>query len=153
MSYTWGNYCGMKHHTKPSGLELEVRCARILPAYGWLVKRTPRSREGGIDLIATKVDAVGIGQTIYVQCKDHTRPVGVEVVREFVGVLPVGKNIQLILVSPAGVTADAAWLAKQRDVKIWDEPALQDLESTVKPDEEAGLGSPETKLKREELRD
>lgn len=121
---------GTKGHTKPSGLELEERCAQILLAYGWSVERTPRSRDGGIDLIATKVDAVGIEQTMYVQCKDHARPVGVEVVREFLGVLPVGKNIQLILATPMGVTADAARLAHERGVTIWEESALLDLEHT-----------------------
>lgn len=82
----------------------------------------------GIDLIETKVDAIGADQTIYVQCKDHVRPVGVEVVREFIGVLPVGKNIQPILASPTGVTADAGRLAKQRGVRIWDESTLSRLE-------------------------
>ena len=110
-----------ERRSKPAGLELEERCAQILSAYGWSVERTPRSRDGGIYLIATKVDAVGVDQTIYVQCKDQTRPVGVEVVREFIGVLPVGKSVQPILVSPMGVTADAARFAKQRGVRIWDE--------------------------------
>jgi len=125
-----------ERQNKPSGLDLEERCAQILLAHGWLVERTPRSRDGGIDLIATKVDAVGIEQTIYVQCKDHARPVGVDVVREFVGALPVGKNIQQILASPTGVTDDAARFAEERGMRIWDESALLDLESAVKRDEE-----------------
>lgn len=117
-----------EHRSKLAGLELEERCAQVLSAYGWSVERTPRSRDGGIDLIATKIDAVGIDQTIYVQCKDQARPVGVEVVREFIGALPVGKNIQPILASPTGVTADAARLAKQRGVRVWDESTLLRLE-------------------------
>lgn len=117
--------------TKPSGLELEEHCARILLGCGWSVERTPRSRDGGIDLIATKVDEVGIEQIVYVQCKDHARPVGVEVVREFLGVLPVGKNIQPILAAPMGATADAARLARQRGLVIWDESALLELEGSV----------------------
>lgn len=115
-------------HSKPAGIELEERCARILSAHGWSVERTPCSRDGGIDLIATKLDAVGIEQTIYVQCKNQARPVGVEVMREFVGVLPIGKNIQPILASPTGATADAVRLAKQRGVMIWDESTLSRLE-------------------------
>lgn len=124
------------HRTKPSGLELEERCAQILLTCGWSVERTPRSCDGGVDLIATKVDVVGIEQIIYVQCKVHARPVGVEVVREFIGVIPVGKNIQPILATPTGVTADADRLAKQRGMRIWDESALLELESTAQPDEE-----------------
>jgi hypothetical protein len=112
-----------------SGLALEDRCASILTALDWSVERTPRSRDGGIDLIGTKVDEVGLEQTIYVQCKDHARPVSVEVVRELVGVLPVGRLIQPILAAPAGVTSDAARFASDRGVRIWDEAALLKLES------------------------
>ena len=65
---------------------------------------------------------------LYVQCKDHARPVGVEVVRELIGVLPAGSTVQGVLASPAGVTADAAGLAKSRGVVIWDEDALSRLE-------------------------
>lgn len=85
-----------------SGLALEERCARVLTARGWSVERTPRSRDGGIDLIANKMDEVGLEQTIYVQCKDYARPVSVEVVRELIGVLPVGRLVQPILADRRG---------------------------------------------------
>jgi SNF2 family DNA or RNA helicase len=75
------------------GLALESRCAAILERKGYVVKKTPRSRDGGIDLIASMTDEVGITQELYIQCKDHARPVGVEVVRELIGVIPVGGNV------------------------------------------------------------
>jgi superfamily II DNA or RNA helicase len=112
----------------PDGLELEDRVARMLSGRGWSVEKTPRSRDGGIDLIARRVDEVGIEQTLYVQCKDHARPVGVEVVRELIGVIPAGTTVQGVLAAPAGVTADALFLAKRRNVVVWDEHGLADLE-------------------------
>jgi hypothetical protein len=116
---------------EPDGLDLEERCARILRRHHWSVVQTPRGRDGGVDLIASKTDAVGLQQTIYVQCKDHARPVGVEIVREFLGALPVERAAHLLLVAPSGLTADAAHLARQRGVAIWDEPGLRNLEASA----------------------
>ncbi len=116
--------------TRPrvTGLELEERVGALLSARGWVVERTPRSRDGGVDLIARRSDEVGIEQTLYVQCKDHARPVGVEVVRELIGVLPAGTTVQGVLVASSGLTADAAALAAQRRIVIWDDAAILRLE-------------------------
>lgn len=113
---------------RPTGLELEDRVAALLSSRGWAVQRTPVSRDGGVDLIARRTDEVGIEQTLYVQCKDHARPVGVEVVRELIGVLPAGTTVQGVLVASSGITADAAALVAQRGVVIWDDAALTRLE-------------------------
>ena len=117
---------------RSSGVEFEERCALVLEARGWRVQRTPKSRDGGVDLIGSRVDEVGLEQTIYVQCKDHARPVGVEVVRELIGVLPVTQPAQAILAARSGVTSDARALAERRGVKIWDEEALVALEATAR---------------------
>lgn len=116
---------------RSSGLDFEERCARVLEARGWRVQRTPQTRDGGVDLIASRIDEVGIEQTIYVQCKDHARPVGVEVVRELIGILPVTQPTQAVLAARSGVTPDARVLAERRGVKIWDEEALVALESAA----------------------
>ena len=118
--------------SRPSGLELESRCAAILEQKGYVVKKTPRSRDGGIDLIGSMTDEVGITQELYIQCKDHARPVGVEVVRELIGVIPVEGNIIPVLASPSGVTSDARKTAEARHVEIWDEEKLLELESLGK---------------------
>jgi superfamily II DNA or RNA helicase len=115
--------------TRPAGLALEERCAHILAGLGWEVTRTALSRDGGVDLNATKGDEVGLERTILVQCKDHARPVGVETVRELLGAAPPDGHAALVLAAPAGVTTDAAQLAAQRGVRIWDEAGLRDLES------------------------
>jgi hypothetical protein len=112
----------------PSGLDLEDRCAGILRNRGWNVERTPSSRGGGVDVIGRRTDEVGIAETVYVQCHDHARPVGVTAVRELLGIIPAGGNIRVILATPAGVTADAAQLAKERGVMIWDKARLSDLD-------------------------
>jgi SNF2 family DNA or RNA helicase len=112
-----------------TGLELEDRCAALLSAAGWTVEPTPRSRDGGVDLIAERVDEMGLAQRLFVQCKDHARPVGVDVVRELLGVLPPGEHVRAVLAAPGGVTADARRLADTRDVVVWDEEHLAKLEA------------------------
>ena len=97
---------GAKRYQRPSGLELEDRCAAILERLGWEARKTPRSGDGGIDIIGSKTDEVGIEQQIYIQCKDHARPVGVQVVRELIGVLPAYQNVVAVLASPSGVTSE-----------------------------------------------
>ncbi len=120
----------MRKAHRSCGLELEERCANLLEHRGYRVERTARSRDGGVDLIAARTDEVGIEQRLYVQCKDHARPVGVEVVRELIGVLPADQNVVAVLASPAGVTADARKTADDRNVFIWDESKLSELEET-----------------------
>ena len=73
-------------------------------------------------------DEVGITQELYIQCKDHARPVGVEVIRELIGVIPVEGNIIPVLASPSGVTSDARKTAEARQVEMWDEAKLAELE-------------------------
>ena len=114
-----------------AGLDLEERCARILAGLGLEVQRTPHSRDGGVDLIATRVDELGIEQVLYVQCKDYSHRVGVETVRELLGVSPPGGRVALVLAAPAGVTTDARRLADQRGVRIWDEDRIRDLEARL----------------------
>lgn len=113
---------------KRTGLELEERCAAILESRGWLVQRTPRTRDGGIDLIGTRTDEVGLEQRLFVQCKDYARPVGVEVVRELLGVLPTDGGTRAVIAAPSGLTPDAARLARDRGVTVWDEAMLVRLE-------------------------
>ena len=114
---------------KISGLELEDRTAALLRRLGWSVETTPRSRDGGVDLVATRSDELGIEDCLYVQCKDHARPVGVDVVRELLGVLPPHRVVRPVLVSPAGVTGDAQSLARERNVLVWNEERLLALEN------------------------
>ena len=114
--------------SRPPGLDLEDRCQRVLERRGWSVERTPRSRGGGVDLIAVRTDEVGLEQRLFVECKDHARPVGVEVVRALLGVLPPGEDVRPVLAAPSGVTSDAARLASARGVAVWDAERLEELE-------------------------
>jgi len=80
-----GNYAEM------TGTVFENHVKKLLERKKWRVSSTPLARDGGIDLMARRSDDIGVEITLYIQCKNHAAPVGVEVIRALNGVLP--KNI------------------------------------------------------------
>ncbi len=76
-----------------------------------------------------RTDEAGIEQKLYVQCKDHARPVGVDVIRELLGILPADRSVRPVLAAPMGVTSGAALEVSQGGVRIWDAAVLAALES------------------------
>jgi superfamily II DNA or RNA helicase len=111
------------------GLPLERRVAELLRRQRYTVEETPRTRDGGIDLIATKTDSVGARTRLYIQCKEMARPVGVEAVRSLNGVLPQGgHSVTGVLVCPVGFTAEAQAFAAARSIQLWDAARLDAME-------------------------
>ena len=93
------------------------------------MERAQSNRDGGIDVIGLRTDEVGFEQRIYVQCKDYSRPVGAQVVRDLLGALPADTNASAVIAAPSGLTSDAQVLANDRGVIIWDECKLDELEA------------------------
>jgi superfamily II DNA or RNA helicase len=113
-----------------SGVEFETYVQRLLERKGWRVETTPLTRDRGIDLIARRNDEVGVEMTLYVQCKNHASPVGVEVVRELNGALPRQlSGAHGVLVCPSGFTAAATAFARERGLALWDRHHLFTLAS------------------------
>lgn len=111
-----------------SGIEFENYVMNLLKQKGWIVETTPRTRDGGIDLIAKHYDEIGIEITLYIQCKNHSSPVGVEIVRELNGVLPKQMaGVRGVLVCPSGFTKDGISFAKDRGIELWDQNYLFNL--------------------------
>jgi len=109
------------NYSEMSGLEFEDYVKRLLEHKGWRVETTPLTRDGGIDLIALRNDDVGVEVTLYVQCKNHSSPVGVDVARELNGSLPRQlAGARGVLICPSGFTADAIAFAKERGLTLWD---------------------------------
>ena len=110
----------------PEGFEAHV--GALLERRGWRVAGTPPSRDGGIDLIATRADDLGSEVALYIQCKNHANPVGVRVLRELNGAIRQAPGARGVLACPAGATADATAFARDRGILIWDRAALAELE-------------------------
>ena len=108
-----------------SGVEFETYVQRLLKRKGWNVETTPITRDRGIDLIARRVDELGIELTLYIQCKNYAFPVGVEVARALNGALPKQlSGVRGVLVCPSGFTASTIAFAKERDLTLWDRHQL-----------------------------
>src|SRR5581483_1895170 len=108
-----------------SGEEFERYLADLLRRLEWEVDLTPRSRDGGVDLVATKVDVTGVEERLLIQCKSQAAPVGVEVVRELQGVLE--GTAKGVVASPSGFPADATAFARARGIQLWDGDHLASL--------------------------
>jgi len=121
-----------------SGEEFERYLADLLRRLGWKVELTPRSRDGGVDLIATKADIIGVEERLLIQCKNQATPVGVEVVREMQGILE--GTAKGVVASPSGFTADAKAFAATRGLQLWDGDHIAKL-SDLGP--QGGVGDPE----------
>jgi hypothetical protein len=108
-----------------NGLEFEDHVKRLLERKGWRVETTPMTRDGGIDLIARRNDDVGVEVTLYVQCKNRSSAIGVDVVRELNGSLPKQLSGAIgVLVCPSGFTTAASAFAKERGIYLWDRDDL-----------------------------
>jgi hypothetical protein len=110
------------------GVEFEEHVKRLLEQKKWRVETTPLTRDGGIDLVARRNDDIGVEITLYIQCKNHASPVGVDVVRELNGVMPKGAaGTRGVVVCPSGFTTDAITFAKDRGVTLWNRHHLFEL--------------------------
>ena len=95
---------------------------------GWHVETTPLTRDGGIDLIALREDDVGLEVRLYIQCKNHSSLVAVDVVRELNGALPKQQaGARGVVVCPSGFTADTIAFAKDRGIALWNRHQLFEL--------------------------
>jgi len=115
-----------------NGIEFERYVQNLLKKRGWLVETTPPTRDGGIDLIATKQDVVGGETTLYIQCKNYGNPVGVKVFRELQGVLlEKQRGIRGVVVCPNDFSTDALSFAKSRGLIPWGRKELFELSKTM----------------------
>jgi len=111
-----------------SGGEFEEYVKKLLEKKGWEVEATHPTRDGGVDLFARRYDEMGLESVLYVQCKNHSYPVGVDVVRELNGVLPRQlPGTRGVLACPRGFTADAISFSKDRGIALWDKHYLFEL--------------------------
>ena len=66
--------------------EFEALIAALYERMGFQIKLTPARRDGGRDVIVTD-NSPAQRRTLYVECKLHTNPIGVEIVRQLRGVV------------------------------------------------------------------
>jgi restriction system protein len=97
---------------KLSSRELEVLVAALYRAKGYRVVLTRASRDGGKDVVATRLRA-GERERCLVECKHHRSPIGVKDVRALLGVVSDGRCTKGTLVTTAHFTAGSKRLSER----------------------------------------
>ena len=105
--------------------ELEGLVAETYRRQGYVVtERGGHQPDGGIDLELDRN-----GERVVVQCKQWNRPVGVERVRELLGVVTAGRAGRGVLVAPGGFTRDAVGFAAGTAIELLDAKGLMQLKT------------------------
>ena len=113
-----------------SSRDFEDWLADRLRAQGFEVKQTPPSYDGGLDLIARRQEALGLETRLWIQCKNHQAPVGVQVLRELRGAIPAGSvGGTPVAACPAGFTAEARVFAAAHGIQLWDVSDLRGMKT------------------------
>jgi len=120
--------------------EFEEFVESLFRDLGYRTELTQQSRDGGVDVVAQRDDVVGVTTTLYIQCKNHASPIGVEVVRAIAGVVPVeDAGARAAVVCPTGFSTEAMRFAERRGVQLIDGDRLAELLArTADTDTEAG---------------
>jgi len=111
-----------------TGREFEVFVDELFRDLGYETELTQESRDGGVDVVARRDDVVGVTTTLYIQCKNHASPIGVEVVRAIAGVVPVeDPGGRAAVICPTGFSTDAMRFAEDRGIQLLDGNRLAEL--------------------------
>lgn len=111
-----------------TGREFEGFVEGLFRDLGYETELTQGSRDGGVDVIARRDDVVGVTTTLYIQCKNHAAPIGVEVVRAIAGVVPVDDpGGRPAVICPTGFSADGTRFAEHRGIQLFDSSRLTEL--------------------------
>jgi HJR/Mrr/RecB family endonuclease len=95
------------------GVDFETALGGLYRSMGYWVRHTKGSGDEGIDLILEKE-----GVRTVVQCKGHTNPVGVGVVRELYGAMMHFGAPSAVLACPAGFTEGVMRFVRGKPIKL-----------------------------------
>lgn len=102
---------GLPASTLEIGRSFELVCEEMLRDAGYRVKRTSDTGDYGIDLIA-EIPEYSVG----VQCKDHTKPVGIRAIQETVSGISYYSLDYGVVVSKSGFTPRAREFAARNEL-------------------------------------
>ena len=129
---THGGYCGLKPsekshdewvyenlYTQLDGEGFERFVADLFRVYGYEVKTTARSGDHGIDLVATRTDAL-YSQTAYVQVKRRKEAVGEDRISALCGTIAAKHGSRGVFVSYGGFQNAALVSATEKGIAVID---------------------------------
>jgi len=99
----------------------EAVIAELLASFGWEVSVTSATRDGGYDILGLTTDPSGLQTSWLVECKRYhaAHKVGIQTVRQLVGVKTHIGVPNAVLVTTSSFTADAqAWSSARQDLHL-----------------------------------
>jgi len=104
----------------------EELVATIFEAEGYAVSVTPHSRDGGVDVFAERTNKLGLPDQWIVECKFYREehPIGVELVRQLLGVREILNARNAALVASTRFTKGAQLIAEQSGIELIDRERL-----------------------------
>lgn len=123
--------------------EFEELVASVFEAEGYDVSVTPPTRDGGVDIFVERSNRLGLPEQWIVECKRYSesRPVGVELVRQLVGVRHVLNARNAAIVTSSRFTKEAHRVAELAGVQLVDQERLMSWLSTY-PSKSTGITKP-----------
>ncbi|MBI4590386.1 MAG: restriction endonuclease [Candidatus Rokubacteria bacterium] len=105
--------------------------ARALSSAGYSVEMTPIIHDGGVDIIASRESPPLRPLRVLIQCKRYSadHPVGVQVVREVLGVIRAShaQADRVVVATTSAFTKGARSLAEREGVDLLDSTAISEL--------------------------
>ncbi|MGX9919102.1 restriction endonuclease [Streptomyces sp. NPDC002248] len=92
--------------------ELEHLTGALYEAMGYRATLTPPQRDGGRDVVGVK-ESPGQREVVLIECKSHSSPVGVEIIRSLLGVVSTERANKGVLVTCGRFTRGAMMLATE----------------------------------------
>lgn len=108
------SFIGKKFWLNLKGEPLEKEFQNLAAQVGWDSYLTPKSGDGGIDVICENKSQ---NRTLIVQCKGHSKPLGVAAIRDAVGVASLYHG-EMVVVCPIGFTKGSHQLAKKSGIRL-----------------------------------
>ncbi len=90
--------------------ELECLAGALYEAMGYMATLTPPQRDGGRDVVAVR-ESPGQREVVLIECKSHSSPIGVEIIRSLLGVVSTERANKGVLVTCGRFTRGAVTLA------------------------------------------
>lgn len=121
--------------------EFEELVASIFSSEGYGINITSPTRDGGVDVFAERLNNLELPDRWIIECKHYKkdRPIGVEIVRQLVGVKSVLNSRNAALVTTSRFTKDARSIAERAGVDLVDRQKLLNwVENTTKADVNRG---------------
>jgi restriction system protein len=108
------------------GWEFENLIDKLVRAMGFHTEDRKRGPDGGIDILALKDEPLLQGKYV-IQCKRHSNPVGVEVIRDLYGVVHSTNANKGILITNSTFTDAAIEFSIDKQLELIDGAKLHSL--------------------------